>query len=107
MNQHDHDRGAAGSRPPADAPGPCYMVGVPVSYPPGAYASHGMMIVNGVPQPLSRRSSRVLIGSIVFATCVLPLLILAAVYFMMPDFGSLLGGHDASPTIPSVSFPSR
>lgn len=107
MNPYDRDRMTGAPTAPPDALGPRCVVGVPVSCPPPGYEGHAVMYVNGVPQPLSRRGSRVLLGSIVFATCVLPLLILAAVYFMMPDFGTLLGGHDVSPAIPSVAIPTR
>ncbi|MEJ2871294.1 hypothetical protein WCD74_26290 [Actinomycetospora sp. OC33-EN08] len=58
-----------------------------------------VLTVNGVPQPLGRGSSRVLVGAIVFATCVVPLVIIAVVLLMMPDFGSLTGGTD----VPSVT----
>ena len=82
-----------------------YAVGVPVAYPVGNEGG-AVMLVNGVPQPLSARSSRLVIGSIVFATCVVPLVIIAAVFLMMPDFDTIFGGT-GSPSIPSISVPSR
>lgn len=103
----DDRRGAERPVPGTGHPPHAYVVGMPVAYPIGSEGG-GVMMVNGVPQPLSRRSSRLVIGSIVFATCVLPLVIIAAVFFMMPDFDTIFGGAGApSPAIPSITIQPR
>ncbi|MDL5157685.1 hypothetical protein [Actinomycetospora termitidis] len=102
MNQ---DRYGRPTDRPTDVPPAAPVMGIPMAY-PIAPEGGGVLMVNGVPQPLSRGSSRVMIGAIVFATCVVPLVIIAAVLFMMPDFDAILGGTP-SPAVPSVTITPR
>ncbi|WP_433800205.1 hypothetical protein [Actinomycetospora sp. CA-084318] len=88
---------------PATPQAPQYVVAAP-TWPVGPDVG-GVMYVNGVPQPLSRRSSRVVIAAVVFATCVVPLIIIAAVMFMMPDVDGMIG--DATRSVPSLTVPAR
>ncbi|MCD2190192.1 hypothetical protein [Actinomycetospora soli] len=83
---------------------PHYVVAAPMARPVGPDGG-GVMYVNGVPQPLSRRSSRVVIAAIVFATCVVPLIIIAAVMVMMPDVDGMV--DDATRSVPSLTVPAR
>ena len=57
------------------------------------YAGDGavvMSVAGGGVRRLSSRASTVVIGAIVFATCVVPLVIAAIVYLSMPDVDGML-----------------
>ena len=84
---------------------PGYVVATPyVTYDP--YGGDGAMVMSvagGGVRRLSRRASHVVIGAIVFATCVVPLVIAAIVYLSMPDVDAMFD-RVPSPTI-SVEQP--
>ncbi|MEJ2887303.1 hypothetical protein [Actinomycetospora aeridis] len=57
------------------------------------YGGDGAMVMSvagGGARRLSRKASNVVIGAIVFATCVVPLVIAAIVYLSMPDVDGMM-----------------
>ncbi|GAA4914139.1 hypothetical protein EV188_11023 [Actinomycetospora succinea] len=81
--------GTPGPRPPYAAAHPAYVVAAPHD-PYGGDGAVVMSVAGGGVRRLSSRVSNVVIGAIVFATCVVPLVIAAIVYLSMPDVDGML-----------------
>jgi len=107
--QHQAPHQAPYPGPAAPHPGHPTFVVAPSFVPYGYADGDGdgavvMSVAGGGVRRLSKRASNVVIAAIVFATCVVPLVIAAIVYLSMPDVDGML---DRVPTTPSVSVESR
>lgn len=101
-------RGGLGAPAPHAGPPPG-PVGPPPVYPayivtPGVpYDDEGgavvMSVAGGGVRRLGKRASNVVIAAIVFATCVVPLVIAAIVYLSMPDVDAMFDRVHQGPSV--------